>query len=277
MKFLKTIGKILSTFIGILISITCILMITYMAISNYMKVDNLKKSINTKNLLKIEVDENTLRENIVETFEEIEISEKDINSVIESEEFNELFDDYINKVMEYYLENKDFPTFDDSKIEKLVDLVASKNNTITEEEKKYIIESIKKEKIEIENTLPNREEVQNDETINKVINFYNSISIFYFVGTIIILMFLIFIFTWSLYYPFLYTGISFVATSLSLIGSYLFKNTIINALNMEEFINIILNQVFYQFLIYSLIMLLIGIIFITFYIITNKIKNKVEA
>ena len=131
MKFLKTIGKILSTFIGILISITCILMITYMAISNYMKVDNLKKSINTKNLLKIEVDENTLRENIVETFEEIEISEKDINSVIESEEFNELFDDYINKVMEYYLENKDFPTFDDSKIEKLVDLVASKNNTIT--------------------------------------------------------------------------------------------------------------------------------------------------
>ena len=156
MKFLKTIGKILSTFIGILISITCILMITYMAISNYMKVDNLKKSINTKNLLKIEVDGNTLRENVVESFEEIGISENDINSVIESKEFNELFDDYLNKVMGYYLENKDFPTFAEEKIEKVVDLVASKSNNITEEEKKYINESIKKEKIEIENTLPNR-------------------------------------------------------------------------------------------------------------------------
>ena len=94
MKFLKIIGKILSVFVGLIISIVCFTMIIYMSISNFMKVDNLKQSINTKNLLKIEYGENTLKDNLIASFNEIGISENDMKEVIESSEFNELFDDY---------------------------------------------------------------------------------------------------------------------------------------------------------------------------------------
>ena len=277
MKFLKIIGKILSVFVGLIISIVCFTMIIYMSISNFMKVDNLKQSINTKNLLKIEYDENTLKDNLIASFNEIGISEKDMKEVIESSEFNGLFDDYLDKVMKYYLEGGEFPTFSEEKLNLFVNSVISKSSTLSPEQTEYIKEELKKEKVEIEKTLPDRDEILKDADVKEIINIYNSISIFYFIGTIIILMFLIFIFTWSLHIPFLYAGISFVVPSIVLVIGSLFKNTIIKFFNLEEFINIVLNQVFNQLLTSSLIMLSIGIIFIITYIVIEKMKNKVEA
>ena len=277
MKFLKIIGKILSVFVGLIISIVCFTMIIYMSISNFMKVDNLKQTINTKNLLKIEYDENTLKDNLIASFNEIGISEKDMKEVIESSEFNGLFDDYLDKVMKYYLEGGEFPTFSEEKLNLFVNSVISKSSTLSPEQTEYIKEELKKEKVEIEKTLPDRDEILKDADVKEIINIYNSISIFYFIGTIIILMFLIFIFTWSLHIPFLYAGISFVVPSIVLVIGSLFKNTIIKFFNLEEFINIVLNQVFNQLLISSLIMLSIGIIFIIIYIVIEKTKNKVEA
>lgn len=277
MKFLKIIGKILSVFVGLIISIVCFTMIIYMSISNFMKVDNLKQSINTKNLLKIEYGENTLKDNLIASFNEIGISENDMKEVIESNEFNELFDDYLDKVMKYYLEDGEFPTFNEEKLNLFVNSVISKSSTLSPEQTEYIKEELKKEKVEIEKTLPDRDEILKDADVKEIINIYNSISIFYFIGTIIILMFLIFIFTWSLHIPFLYAGISFVVPSIVLVVGSLFKNTIIKFFNLEEFINIVLNQVFNQLLTSSLIMLSIGIIFIIIYIVIEKTKNKVEA
>ena len=143
MKFLKIIGKLLAVFTGIMISIVTFIMIIYISINNYMIVDNLKKTINTKNLLKIEYDDSTLKDDLIKSFYEIGISENDVNDVIESNEFNDLFDDYLDKVMKYYIENSEFPTFDEEKINKLVDLITSKSD-ITSEQKKYINYTLKK-------------------------------------------------------------------------------------------------------------------------------------
>lgn len=273
MKFLKIIGKLSAVFTGIMISIVTFIMIIYISINNYMIVDNLKKTINTKNLLKIEYDDSTLKDDLIKSFYEIGISENDMNDVIESNEFNDLFDDYLDKAMKYYIENSEFPTFDEEKINKLVDLITSKSD-ITSEQKKYINDTLKKEKIEIEKTLPKREEIIDDNDISDIINVYNSISIFYFIGTIVILMFLIFIFTWSLHLPFLYAGISFSIPSIIIIIISLFKNIIINSFKLEEFISLMLKQAFNQLLISSLIVLFVGILFVGLYIIVNKINRR---
>ncbi len=267
MKTLKIIGKLLSIIISFLISIVCLLMITYITINNVIKVKNLKQTIKTENLLKIKYEEKTIKENIIETFEEIGIPKEEIITIIESTEFNQLFDDYLNKIMEYYLENKTYPSFNEEKLNKLVNKITNQKTII---EEKIIKESIKKIKTEIENELPKKEEIMEEPEIKEIINTYKSISIFYFIGTIIILMFLIFIFTWSLYMPFLYAGISFIIPAITIIITYLFKNIIINIINQEEFVNIILNQILNQLLITSIIVLLIGIIFIIFYKITTK-------
>ena len=74
MKFLKIIGKLLAVFTGIMISIVTFIMIIYISINNYMIVDNLKKTINTKNLLKIEYDDSTLKDDLIKSFYEIGIS-----------------------------------------------------------------------------------------------------------------------------------------------------------------------------------------------------------
>lgn len=68
MKFLKIIGKLLAVFTGIMISIVTFIMIIYISINNYMIVDNLKKTINTKNLLKIEYDDSTLKDDLIKSF-----------------------------------------------------------------------------------------------------------------------------------------------------------------------------------------------------------------
>lgn len=275
MKFIKALGKLIAFIFSIIIGFISILMIIYLSINKFVNTDNLKQIINTKNVLNIEYEETTFKENIIQIFEEFDISYLDAKEVVEGKEFEELLDNYLDQVIDYYLNNEKLPEFDNEKLSTLLELAMSKNNKLSEIQKQLIKTSLINEKDKLEESIPNRDEIVEDKTIKEIRYLYNSISVFYFVGGIIILMFLIFIFTYSLYKPFKYLGISLIFSSLIFIIFYLFKNTIINY--SEQSLSFIINNIFNQMLTSSLMILIVGLLSITIYLIINHFVKVKEV
>lgn len=275
MKFIKALGKLIAFIFSIIIGFISILMIIYLSINKFVNTDNLKQIINTKNVLNIEYEETTFKENIIQIFEEFDISYLDAKEVVEGKEFEELLDNYLEQVIDYYLNNEKLPEFDNEKLSTLLELAMSKNNKLSEIQKQLIKASLINEKDKLEESIPNRDEIMEDKTIKEIRYLYNSISVFYFVGGIIILMFLIFIFTYSLYKPFKYLGISLIFSSLIFIIFYLFKNTIINYSGQS--LSFIINNIFNQMLTSSLIILIAGFLSITIYLIINHFVKVKEV
>lgn len=275
MKFIKALGKLIAFIFSIIIGFISILMIIYLSINKFVNTDNLKQIINTKNVLNIEYEGTTFEENIIQIFEEFDISYLDAKEVVEGKEFEELLDNYLDQVIDYYLNNEKLPEFDNEKLSTLLELAMSKNNKLSEIQKQLIKTSLINEKDKLEESIPNRDEIMEDKTIKEIRYLYNSISVFYFVGGIIILMFLIFIFTYSLYKPFKYLGISLIFSSLIFIIFYLFKNTIINY--SEQSLSFIINNIFNQMLTSSLMILIVGLLSITIYLIINHFVKVKEV
>lgn len=275
MKILKFLGKVLSCILSIVISFICVFMIAYLAINMFINTNNLNKFINVKNILTIRYEDSTLKDDLITSFEDIGISKSDSKEIIESNEFNDLFDDYLNGVILYYFNDGTYPQLSDEKLDTFLDFILLKNNTLSSYQKNKLKNIIIDEKDNFVNSLPRRDEILNDKFISDSIKFYNSISIFYFIGAIIIIMFLIFIFTWSLYKPFKYVGISLIVPSILFTILYIFRNKIIGYFNLESFFNILINNMFYQLFISSLILFGIGILFIILYLVINKFKKVV--
>lgn len=275
MKILKFFGKFLSVILSFVISFICLFIIVYLAIDMFIRTDNLNKVINVKNILTIKYENSILRDDLINSFMDIDISKDDAEDIIESDEFNDLFDDYLNGVILYYFNGGEYPQFSTDKLDSFLDFVLLKNNTLSSYQKDKIKNSIIDEKDNFVNSLPSREEILSDNFINDCVNFYNSISIYYFIGSIIIIMFLIFIFTWSLYKPFKYVGISLIVPSILFIIVYFFRTKIIGYFNLESFFNILINNMFYQIFVSALILFGFGMLFIILYSIINKFKRVV--
>lgn len=275
MKILKFLGKFLSCILSLVISFICIFMIAYLAINMFINTNNLNKFINVKNILTIRYEDSTLKDDLITSFEDIGISKSDSEEIIDSNEFNDLFDDYLNGVILYYFNDGTYPQLSDEKLDTFLDFILLKNNTLSSYQKNKLKNIIIDEKDNFVNSLPRRDEILNDKFISDSIKFYNSISIFYFIGAIIIIMFLIFIFTWSLYKPFKYVGISLIVPSILFTILYIFRNKIIGYFNLESFFYILINNMFYQLFISSLILFGIGILFIILYLVINKFKKVV--
>lgn len=276
MKFIKGLGKFLSIIISILISLITICLIIYLSLDRFLSTSNLKETINTKNILNIKYNNTNIKEETIKVFEEFNIKHEDAKKIVESDEFENLLDDYINKIIDYYFKKDKFPELDTNKLNIILDLAFSKNNKLIEIQKELIKNNIINEKEEFEKTLPTIKQILEDEFIRDIINIYNNISIFYFIGAIMILMFIIFICTYSLYKPFKYVGISLIISSLFFMISYLFKSYIIK-LYITSSLEFIVNNLFKQLLISSFIIFIIGILLLTIYLIINKIKQKKEV
>lgn len=265
MKVLKELGKIFAFILSIFVCLVSVLMIVYISINRFVNSDNLKELINISNILNIKVEDGIVEDKIIEFFEGYNISEEDTDVIISSYEFTSLMDEYIDDVIDYYLSDKEFPRLDSSKYESLLNLIISKNMVFKESQDEIKKELINK-KIEIENLLPDKNEYLKGSDLEKVINIYSNISIFYFIGSIIIFMFIIFVFTYSLYKPFVYIGISLIVSSLLF---FIFR------LHLRwDSSNVILNNFFNQFFISSLMVLGVGIVFVIIYIIINNCVNK---
>ncbi len=275
MKILKFLGKFLSVILSFVISFICLFMIVYIAVNKFIHVNNLNKVVNVKNVLTIRYENSTLKDDLISSFVDIDISKSDAEEIIESDEFNDLFDDYLNGVMLYYFNDGTYPQLSENKLDSFLDFVLSRNNTLSSYQKNKLKNSIIDEKDNFVSSLPSRDEILNDEFISDSIKFYNSISIFYFIGSIIIIMFLIFIFTWSLYKPFKYVGISLIVPSILFTILYIFRDKIIGYFNLESFFNILINNMFYQLFVSSLILFGVGVLFIILYMVINKFKKVV--
>lgn len=86
----------------------------------------------------MEVDGVSLEYEIIGIFEEFDISREDAKAVISSQEFTNLMDDYFAKAIDYYILDKDFPTFDNNMLNNLLDLVMSKNTKLNSSQKEEI-------------------------------------------------------------------------------------------------------------------------------------------
>ena len=275
MKILKFLGKFLSCILSLVISFICVFMIVYLAINMFFHSSNLNKVVNVKNILTIKYEDSTLRDDLINSFIYIGIPEDSVEEIIESNEFNDLFNHYLSNVIIYYFNDGTYPELSEDKLNSFLDFVFSKNNILSSYQKDKLKNIIIDEKDNFANLLPSREKILKDKSINDFIQIYNSISIFYFIGSIIIIMFLIFIFTWSLYKPFKYVGISLIVPSILFTIVYIFRDKIIGYFNLESFFNILINNMFYQLFISSLILFGIGILFIILYLVINKFKKVV--
>lgn len=267
MKVLKVLGKILAFVLSVFVYFVSVLMIVYISINRFVSSDNLKELLNTSNVLTFELDDGKIEDKIINFFEGYNISKKNTSAIISSYEFTSLMDEYIDDAIDYYLLDKDYPELDSSKYESLLDLIISKNMILNESQEEIKKELISK-KVEIENLLPDKNELLKGSDYEKIINIYSNISIFYFIGSIIIFMFLIFIFTYSLYKPFVYIGISLIFSSLLFLIFRLFLRW--------DYSDIILSNFLNQFLISSLMVLGVGIAFVIIYAIINNMKKEAK-
>ena len=274
MKFLKGLGKFFAVILSIFACVVSLLMIFYISVSRFISTNNLKKVLNTSNVLKMEVDGVSLEYEIIGIFEEFDISREDAKSVISSQEFTNLMDDYFAKAIDYYILDKDFPTFDNNTLNNLLDLAMSKNTKLNTLQKEEIKKELMKEMEEIEESLPDKEEIMSDSFLKEITGIYSSVSIFYFIGAIIILMFIIFVFTYSLYKPFKYIGISLIVSGTLFMIPYMVFGYLIKLINVDMFVISVIKNLAYQFFITSLMVLSVGIVFVVFYTLINSYLNK---
>lgn len=274
MKFLKGLGKFFAVILSIFACVVSLLMIFYISVSRFISTNNLKKVLNTSNVLKMEVDGVSLEYEIIGIFEEFDISKEDAKSVISSQEFTNLMDDYFAKAIDYYILDKDFPTFDNNTLNNLLDLAMSKNTKLNTLQKEEIKKELMKEMEEIEKSLPDKEEIMSDSFLNEITGIYSSISVFYFIGAIIILMFIIFVFTYSLYKPFKYIGISLIVSGTLFMIPYMAFGYLTKLINVDMFVISVIKNLAYQFFITSLMVLSVGIVFVVFYTLINSYLNK---
>lgn len=274
MKFLKGLGKFFAVILSIFACIVSLLMIFYISVSRFISTNNLKKVLNTSNVLKMEVDGVSLEYEIIGIFEEFDISREDAKAVISSQEFTNLMDDYFAKAIDYYILDKDFPTFDNNTLNNLLDLAMSKNTKLNTLQKEEIKKELMKEMEEIEESLPDKEEIMSDSFLKEITGIYSSISVFYFIGAIIILMFIIFVFTYSLYKPFKYIGISLIVSGTLFMIPYMAFGYLTKLINVDMFVISVIKNLAYQFFITSLMVLSVGIVFVVFYTSINSYLNK---
>ena len=273
MKFLKVLGKIFSVIISIFIVLSSFLMIVFVGFSSFIKPSNLKKMINTENVLKIEIDGVSFEDELVGLFEEFDISKSDALKIVNGSNFNELMDDYLDKVVDYYFNDGSIASFDDKKIELVIDEAISMNKTLTSSQKKEFKSEIIKELDNID-IIPSKDEIMKDEVIRDFVNLYSSVSIFYFIGAIILFMFIIFIFTYSLYKPFKYAGISLIVSGFIWCLPYLLSNLYIKLISTDLFIISIFKNLLFNIFISSIIVLFVGILFVVIYALINKRVSK---
>lgn len=275
MKVLKELGKVFAVILSIFVTIVSFLMIFYISVNKFMSNNNLKKILNTSNILKKETNGITIEDRIIGVFEEFDISQEDAKVIISSQEFTNLMDDYISKMADYYLLDKDFPELDSDMFNNLLEVVMSKNKSLNDLQKDDIKNELIKVKEKIEKSLPDKEEIKNYNSYREVSSFYFSLSIFYFIGAIIIFMFLIFVFTYSLYKPFKYIGISLIVSGCLFMIPYTIFDFLINLINVDIFFIVVIKNFAFNFFITSLMIFCIGILFVVFYtIINNWLKNK---
>ena len=274
MKFLKGLGKFFAVILSIFAGVVSLLMIFYISVSRFISTNNLKKVLNTSNVLKMEIEGVSLEYEIIGIFEEFDISREDAKAVVSSQEFTNLMDDYFAKAVDYYILDKDFPTFDNNMLDNLLDLAMSKNTKLNSSQKEEIKKELMKEKEEIEESLPDKEEVMSDNSLKEITGIYSSISVFYFIGAIIIFMFIIFVFTYSLYKPFKYIGISLIVSGALFMIPYIIFGYLTKLISADMFATSVIKNLAYQFFITSLMVLSVGIVFVLFYTLINSYINK---
>ena len=262
MKFFKGIGSILSFFTSILIFIISFVIIIFCTVTSFLEEKNVKSIINAEFVLNIKYENESVKDLFVKN-NKFDLDKKILEDIVNSNEFINMFDEVIDDTIDYYLYDKDYPDID----KKYEDFV---NNISKKHDNEKIKDILLNEKNIIQ--IPKKDEEQSSR-FNAIINNFDFYNIYYVCGFILIFMFLIFIFNWSLSKPFKYAGISFITSSTMCICLYFSKFLLIKEEVFSSY-EVIINNVFDLLLKYSIICLGAGVLFIIIYIILNTINSR---
>jgi len=260
MKIFNGIRSILSLLVSSFIIVISFFIIIFCTITSFLKEENLKSIINADLVLNIKYENESINDLL---FKNNKLDKKMLDDVVSSTEFKDFFDLVIDESIDYYIYDKSYPNFDE-KYEIFVYDVSKNLNS--EEIKDVLLEEKDIFKI------PEKEKIFGSEYIY-VINSFDFFYVYYFCGFILVFMFLIFIFNWSLLKPFKYAGTSFIISSLMCISLYFCKSLFLKDKIFSDFI-IIISNIFDLLLKYSIICLSVGILFIIIFVFLNKINSR---
>ena len=282
-KILNLVSQIGCLFLSlVLFCVICIFLILDLAPKIVTK-ENTKIIINeisTKELINNK--EDSLLNGLYLMAKENNIDENVINAIFNSSEFKEMINNYYGEMVEAVLYDSEKPKLDSLKVTLAISKTLDKNTnelgfSISEEDKKIIIDYIKSNSEKIIELVPNYDEVVDnlgEESIDTLRTLFGgSIKIFVLIIIIIIVLFMALI-RWSAYKFAIWSGISTAISGVLLrVLSSFFYDVAINTYNLNisiELQNLIKNNILTIISNLGNTTLIIGAVQIGYYFVMKK-------
>lgn len=263
--------------------------ILFFVIFFYLLLNTSTKVINKENItqvfsnldIEMVIDKDNFN-NIYEKYELKETDKKIVYGVVNSKEFKELVGKYFGNVAELVLYDKqnDKITKEDvmNVVNNKIDYIANEYEiTLSNEEKRILVNSLNQEIDEIVEVLSNEEEILNElkqEEINSIRFFFGKGLQTILLIVIAVIVLLIVIFRWSFYRFAIWTGIATIISGAFFAGcssalSSIFQNEIVTEIPLA-IIEILDKNVFSTMTKTGLTVIVIGLVQIGYYYILKK-------
>ena len=296
MKFLKWILKF---FTAIIASILCVVIFILefgvhivVDTKGYLSEENITKIIEKIDLNDLLVDEKgnktEIAADIYEMIEDAEIEEEALDKILESKSLRELVGKYIGSSVEAVLYDKEVikPTVDEivfvveDNFDIIEEIAKEQGEVLTESDKQELLKEIRKTAPELIESLPDitvELEQDSEEIITVIRTIYDTKYLIMAIGTIILLVLIIFSISGALMWlavPTIISSMLFVVISfLSGLANKLLLELELDKQISDFITNNILSSLFNKFLISGLIGLLIGGLLIFGYKVLRKRKQ----
>lgn len=295
-KTLKVLGGIAAVLVSIIYFGLLMAFSLTLSITNIISKDSLKTYIKAVDVTELPIgsvvsdqkenqlqDNETVKDFLVDTLTNSGFTSSEAESILNDQGVKKVINDYIYDMFNYGFYNAEFPVLDSEEI-----LTAINNSGVTLNNKKETeIASLVNELNEKAEEVLEIDEIK-DSKVPYADNFQNALNILnstWFkvsLGIIFILtFFLIALFRWSLYKPFIYLGIPNIIVGFLtlLIGStkFLLNNITIPEIgNYQSILESLINPFFNNILITGLGTLLSGIAMVVIYTLVDNYKHKKE-
>ncbi len=281
--------KIFKNTFCFLLSILLIMCLCFtVLIFNFKKVvnkENVKNIASTINIMKIPIDEDLTIEKYISNYtNNNDLPKRYIDTILESPKVNEVINESIGKLVDYAIYGKEIPYITSEEVENAIDydeIEKKLNIKLTDADKNKISTYSKDVSSNINNAIEkyivNLEDKKTNDNIKLIRFLFSSEIKLYLVILIFILIFLIIMIQkWNIIKSFLPLGVSFIISGIIILLGSIFINYIFNVIKMvnnKDIIQTILNvfnKVKINFIYSSLIILIIGLVFLILYSIFKK-------
>ena len=296
MKFLKGFSKFMGAIIAFLLCIVymgCLLTLTTIETTKVLlKEESIKNTIENIDFLSLSANDTlgenysvdkTIKEVLEEELEKNGVDKQITNEIIASEELTSLISSFINKYVNYIIYDDAKPIITEQEINNVISIEKIENTLsikLSTKEQEEINKFIKKTTKQLNEELPNKEDITKKEKNEKILLLINKLFSDEVRKILIISMFLIFLIIalcrFSLYRPFRALGVSniiiwFILSCTYIIQKFGLKRLLSHQGAIDMIIIDIVEQIFKTFLLTGIITIASGIFMLLIYGIIKKI------